>query len=114
MATTPGPARDAHIQPVVVVLRNHGEARSIDAPLPTVVAQGTHIALNRHGENGSARGHSVDDPVPTPTTRGAGYLVEPGSSEERRVGKECASTCRYRGQPYHYKKKTNRTNGRTA
>src|SRR3546814_6232098 len=44
MATTPGPARDAHIQPVVVVLRNHGEARSIDAPLPTVVAQGTHIA----------------------------------------------------------------------
>src|SRR3546814_9537916 len=79
MATTPGPARDAHIQPVVVVLRNHGEARSIDAPLPTVVAQGPHIALNRHGENGSARGHSVDDPVPTPTTRGAGYLVEPGA-----------------------------------
>src|SRR3546814_18444304 len=28
-------------------------------------------------------------------------------SEERRVGKECVSTCRYRGSPYHYKKKTN-------
>src|SRR3546814_19509266 len=25
-------------------------------------------------------------------------------SEERRVGKECVSTGRYRGSPYHYKK----------
>src|SRR3546814_18128600 len=25
-------------------------------------------------------------------------------SEERRVGKECVSTCRSRGSPYHYKK----------
>src|SRR3546814_7168357 len=25
-------------------------------------------------------------------------------SEERRVGKECVSTCRYRGPPYHSKK----------
>src|SRR3546814_16001099 len=36
-------------------------------------------------------------------------------SEERRVGKECVSTCRSRWSPYHYKKKqynytTNRTN----
>src|SRR3546814_11762027 len=29
----------------------------------------------------------------------------PESSEERRVGKECVSTCRYRWSPYHYKKK---------
>src|SRR3546814_19492758 len=28
-------------------------------------------------------------------------------SEERRVGKECVSTCRYRWSPYHYKKKKN-------
>src|SRR3546814_14509270 len=26
-------------------------------------------------------------------------------SEERRVGKECVSTCRYRGSPYQLKKK---------
>src|SRR3546814_20734837 len=40
--------------------------------------------------------------------------AEPGSvavvlqcarSEERRVGKECVSTCRSRWSPYHYKKK---------
>src|SRR3546814_20832194 len=29
-----------------------------------------------------------------------------GRSEERRVGKECVSTCRYRWSPYHKKKKT--------
>src|SRR3546814_17228689 len=37
-------------------------------------------------------------PVPTPSTR----------SEERRVGKECVSTCRSRWSPYHKKKKENR------
>src|SRR3546814_11718931 len=37
----------------------------------------------------------------------AAYLaVETGiRSEERRVGKECVSTCRSRCAPYHYKKK---------
>src|SRR3546814_13956464 len=30
---------------------------------------------------------------------------EGGRSEERRVGKECVSTCRSRWSPYHYKKK---------
>src|SRR3546814_13226874 len=29
----------------------------------------------------------------------------PGRSEERRVGKECVSTCRSRWSPYHLKKK---------
>src|SRR3546814_17591045 len=34
--------------------------------------------------------------------------VQPlGRSEERRVGKECVSTCRSRWSPYHYKKKSN-------
>src|SRR3546814_12132011 len=31
---------------------------------------------------------------------------EIGRSEERRVGKECVSTCRSRWSPYHYKKNT--------
>src|SRR3546814_4825083 len=33
--------------------------------------------------------------------------VGAGRSEERRVGKECVSTFRSRGSPYHYKKNTN-------
>src|SRR3546814_5124637 len=32
---------------------------------------------------------------------------KPFRSEERRVGKERVSTCRYRWSPYHYKTKTN-------
>src|SRR3546814_16710192 len=35
-------------------------------------------------------------------------------SEERRVGKECVSTCRSRWSPYHYKKKTYREDTRYA
>src|SRR3546814_17714145 len=34
-------------------------------------------------------------------------------SEERRVGKECVSTCRYRWSPYHYKKKETTTKKKT-
>src|SRR3546814_16352442 len=30
----------------------------------------------------------------------------PGRSEERRIGKECVSTCRSRWSQYHYKTKT--------
>src|SRR3546814_15445237 len=33
-------------------------------------------------------------------------------SEERRVGKECVSTCRYRWSQYHYKKNKNRKLGK--
>src|SRR3546814_13436280 len=34
-------------------------------------------------------------------------------SEERRVGKECVSTCRSRWSPYHYKKKKNKKTKKT-
>src|SRR3546814_11992737 len=33
------------------------------------------------------------------------FIHAPARSEERRVGKECVSTCRYRWSPYTYKKK---------
>src|SRR3546814_19910882 len=39
-----------------------------------------------------------------------GGVGAPERSEERRVGKECVSTCRSRWSPYHYKKKNNTTN----
>src|SRR3546814_14335496 len=53
----------------------------------------------------------LDQPV---VERGVGEAIEQGvrvggevlprRSEERRVGKECVSTCRYRWSPYHSKK----------
>src|SRR3546814_19718769 len=36
---------------------------------------------------------------------GIGLTPRQPRSEERRVGKECVSTCRSRWSPYHYKKK---------
>src|SRR3546814_15112349 len=38
-----------------------------------------------------------------------GQFLSGGRSEERRVGKECVSTCRSRWSPYHYKKKISTT-----
>src|SRR3546814_15945424 len=37
----------------------------------------------------------------------AEHNTDPKRSEERRVGKECVSTCRSRWSPYHKKKKHN-------
>src|SRR3546814_14598608 len=33
--------------------------------------------------------------------RGAAFYGRPDRSEERRVGKECVRSCRYRWSPYH-------------
>src|SRR3546814_20535593 len=38
-------------------------------------------------------------------------LPKNARSEERRVGKECVSTCRSRWSPYHYKRQTVTRNG---
>src|SRR3546814_15412745 len=44
-----------------------------------------------------ARTHAIDLPVCSSILSGADY----SRSEERRVGKECVSTCRSRWSPYH-------------
>src|SRR3546814_20875128 len=44
---------------------------------------------------------------------GRGAATPSVRSEERRVGKECVSTCRSRWSPYHYKKKKHRINKKT-
>lgn len=58
--------------------------RDVGAPLPTITAGGSQVALvepfilNRHGEGyGETRAHSVDEPTPTANCDGGGYLVEP-------------------------------------
>ena len=38
------------------------------------------FVLNRHGDNGGNRAHGVHEPVPTITTRGGGYLVQPAAT----------------------------------
>jgi DNA (cytosine-5)-methyltransferase 1 len=57
--------------------------KSVEEPIGTIHAGGKNFAvvepfiLNRHGENGGVRAHSVAEPMPTANCRGAGYVVEP-------------------------------------
>src|SRR3546814_206816 len=49
----------------------------------------------------AAAGANVAVPSGVRTIDAKGATVTPGRSEERRVGKECVSTCRSRWSPYH-------------
>src|SRR3546814_5857566 len=71
----------------------------LHAAQPAGVDEG-HAAAGRFGGNqftGSALGADEQDGAAT----GDQLLDELGRSEERRVGKECVSTCRSRWSPYH-------------
>lgn len=73
-------------EPYIVILRNHMSAQGIDAPLPTIAANGNHIAIAqpvvispRHGKDGAGpRPRSAQDPLPTITAGGSQMgVVEP-------------------------------------
>src|SRR3546814_15865030 len=55
------------------------------------------------GKSGSGRGSGGSSAVAVNQT--APKIITVARSEERRVGKECVSTGRYRWSPYTYKKK---------
>lgn len=61
-------------EPYLVILRQHMAGRSLDAPLPTITGNGTHIGLAQPillSQHGSGVARSADDPLPTITTGGA-------------------------------------------
>lgn len=71
-------------EPFLVILRRHMDAASVDAPLPTITASGTHIGLAQpaltpfllaQGQGGVAR--DVGEPAPTIVGGGALSLTEP-------------------------------------
>lgn len=67
-------------EPFLVILRNHANAQSIDAPVPTVTAKGNHIGLCEPfvlGQQSGSVARSVGQPLPTIATDGAIALVEP-------------------------------------
>src|SRR3546814_15347091 len=72
--------------------------RSVDDRVLDVVAQ----------INGSPSDTHADDREDQGIFRGrsAAFVTDEIRSEERRVGKECVSTCRSRWSPYHSTKKT--------
>ena len=71
-------------EPFLVVLRQHMDARSIDMPIPTVAARGTHMALvepvlirsDSHGAR-KIKGRSPDEPMQTIVGSGGIGLAEP-------------------------------------
>ena len=75
-----GPLAEAFI----VVLRNHGSGRSLDEPLPTVCAGGSHLGIAEPrltpftiGQHGGSMARSVDLPIMTLATGCAVRLFEP-------------------------------------
>src|SRR3546814_13502665 len=60
---------------------------------PLYLLRGLHAGMARHGVD-----YRLDHRVERIARDGSGYAVE--RSEERRVGKECVSTCRSRWSPY--------------
>lgn len=80
-----------HDDAMLVVLRNNADGRSLDLPVPTVVASGNHLMLAKafmpaaNGERpGQApRSRSVDEPVPTVCARGRVQLAQAGRGRRR-------------------------------
>src|SRR3546814_13511307 len=68
-----------------VIARDHAKRRRTDPKLPALTELDYLLAVDDFSRVGALRLRGPDG------TR----------SEERRVGKECVSTCRYRCAPYH-------------
>ncbi|WP_063695131.1 DNA cytosine methyltransferase [Bradyrhizobium embrapense] len=67
-------------EPFLVVLRNHMDGQSLDRPLPTVAANGLHMALAEPillKQNFRRDAQTVDDPAPTVMTQARIGLAEP-------------------------------------
>src|SRR3546814_18769928 len=74
----------------------------------------THISVIDRDGNAVAMTHTLGSPSGA-ITDGLGFMYNGtmsrfSRSEERRVVKECVSTCRSRWSPYHYKKKQTHLN----
>src|SRR3546814_17100144 len=72
------------------------------------ISSGPPLRLNSGGETSAWT--SPDPAVIHCTPPASITLACPPRSEERRVGKECVSTCRSRWSPYHSKKNKQPTN----
>src|SRR3546814_6493204 len=69
-------------------------------------ARFTRRDLVGHADDDTGGVHLIDDTAAPGRDGGTGIT----RSEERRVGKECVSTCSTRWSPYQYKKKQNTLN----
>jgi DNA (cytosine-5)-methyltransferase 1 len=84
-------------EPFLVILRRHATAMSVDGPVPTLTAGGNHVGLcepfilPNEGFYRGNRPRSLDEPLNTITSRGAGALVEPFIFAHQRRGNQSTS-----------------------
>lgn len=67
-------------EPFLVILRNHMAGQSVDQPVPTIAANGTHIGLAQPillKQNFRRDSQSVEEPVPTVMTQARIGMAEP-------------------------------------
>src|SRR3546814_18879961 len=115
----PGSTRTDTLFPSTTLFRSFGGDRTPQAVGPPScleqvgavdVSQRRERGAHEHGQRWVARavrrraGASFGGELTSRESRGgrlSASHVGPGRSEERRVGKECVSTCRSRWSPYH-------------
>src|SRR3546814_15205873 len=86
----------------------HLRPASITDHLELSTMTGTH-AISGSAEISFRKVDMASSESSSPSSMFTSLICTPFStrSEERRVWKECVSTCRYRWSPYHYNKKLN-------
>src|SRR3546814_14954190 len=96
MAALLSSTRSVHaqsVQPVILDLQTAGR-------------QSTQtLTVNNTRASAIPSSYASKDLYLTPTAPGGRARIPVIRSEERRVGKECVSTCRFRWSPYHSNKK---------
>src|SRR3546814_18337677 len=95
----PEGAPQARGRPMVNLLPlAEGETISTVLPLPEDEAEWKNLHVMFATANGTVRRNSMDAFTNVPSN---GKIAMRFRSEERRVGKECVSTCRFRWSPNH-------------
>src|SRR3546814_11379741 len=97
---------DWHAVPRLVLAKQRGAASIFETRCMGLIGNFSISAtprLNRFRDDGLAA-TIIDMDVPNDLFAAPAQLRQRLRSEERRVGKECVSTCRSRWAPYHQKK----------
>src|SRR3546814_17387008 len=101
MRRPPRSTRIDTLFPYPTLFRSLGQAVEVDAPARRGVADRRRVQPKTLAPRAHLAGVAVDRQA-APLVQHPAGCAAPLRSDERRVGKECDSTCRSRWSPYHY------------